>query len=178
MQLCSVGNLSSEERQAQFEQWKDYYKTAVGALHIWSWRMTPVFGITLLVMGCIIITYLVGIVFLYTTISSEPDLNDSVRMDMFLKLGSAEIGVTVTFTIALLVVTGAIAMVSVRYKRLHLLVATLRLPKHEIQDFEVLQRQNAAFTIFDIPITANTVTTILRLLFVQVVLVALSSAGS
>ena len=178
MQLCSVGNLSSEERQAQFEQWKDYYKTAVGALHIWSCRLTPVFGVSLLTLFSSIIYFLVRIVFLYTTISSEPDLNDSVRMDMFLKLGSAEIGVTVTFTIALLVVTGAIAMVSVRYKRLHLLVATLRLPKHEIQDFEVLQRQNAALTIFDIPITANTVTAILRLLFVQVVLVALSSAGS
>ena len=178
MQLCSVGNLSSEERQAQFEQWKDYYKTAVGALHIWSWRMTPVFGPMLLAFFSMIIGYLVTIVFLYTTISSEPDIDDSVRMEMFLELGSAEIGVTVFMTLWLLIITGAMAMVSVRYKRLHLLVATLRLPKHEIQDFEVLQRQNAALTIFDIPITANTVTAILRLLFVQVVLVALSSAGS
>ena len=173
-----MGNLSSEQRQAQFEQWKDYYKTAVGALHIWSWRVTPIIGILLLVFVGVIISSLVRTIFYYTTLNSEPDLEESKRMEYFLYFGSGGMQSTVVFTLILLIITGAIAMVSVRYKRLHLLVATLRLPKHEIQDFEIIQKQNAAVSIFDIPITANTVITILRLLFVQTVLVALTTAGS
>ena len=41
VQLMSKKNLSPEQRQAQFEQWKEYYKTTVGALHIWSKRISP-----------------------------------------------------------------------------------------------------------------------------------------
>ena len=178
VQLCSIRHLSSEQRQAQFEQWKDYYKSAVGALHVWSWRVTPVIGPFLLTIVSFIIYRLVSVIFYYTTINSEPDLADSKRMEMFLKLGSADMQQMVIGTLLLLIGTGAIAMVSIRYKRLNLLVATLRLPKHELQDFEIIQKQNAAVTIFDIPITANTVITILRLLFVQTVLVALTTAGS
>ena len=178
MQLCSIRHLSSEQRQAQFDQWKDYYKSAVGALHVWSWRVTPVIGTALLAIVSFIIWRLVSVIFYYTTINSEPDLADSQRMGMFLKLGSKDIQATVIFTLVLLIGTGAIAVVSNRYKRLNLLVATLRLPKHELQDFEIIQNQNAAVTIFDVPITANTVATILRLLFVQTALVALTTAGS
>ena len=36
----SMEHVSSEQRLAQFEQWKDYYKTAVGSLHIWSRRIS------------------------------------------------------------------------------------------------------------------------------------------
>ena len=178
VQLCSVEKVSSEERQAQFEQWKDYYKTALGALHIWSWRVSPIIFVILLTNSLFVICELVTTIFIYATINSEPDLADSKRMEMFLKLGAGNMQLTVIFTLILLICTGAIAMVSVRYKRLRLLVAILRLPKHELQDFEILQRQHAAVTIFDIPITANTVTTILHLLFVQTALVALTSAGS
>ena len=178
VQLCSIRHLSSEQRQAQFEQWKDYYKSAVGALHVWSWRVTPVIGTLLLTLVSLIINGLVDVIFKYTTINSEPDLDDSQRMGIFLHIGSGRMQITVVMTLVLLISTGAIAMVSIRYKRLNLLVATLRLPKHELQDFEIIQNQNAALTIFDIPITANTVATILRLLFVQTALVALTTAGS
>jgi hypothetical protein len=178
VQLCSVEKVSPEERQAQFDQWKDYYKTALGALHIWSWRVSPIIFVILLTNSLFVICELVTTIFIYATINSEPDLADSKRMEMFLKLGAGNMQLTVIFTLILLICTGAIAMVSVRYKRLRLLVAILLLPKHELQDFEILQRQHAAVTIFDIPITANTVTTILHLLFVQTALVALTSAGS
>ena len=176
VQLCSIGKLSSEQRQAQFEQWKDYYKTTVGALHIWSWRVTPIIGSVLLFLASTIITGLVTSIFMYTSISSEPDIPESDRTEIFLKVNSFIL--LFLATIVLLIATSAIAMVSVRYKRLHLLVATLRLPKHRLDDFEMIQKTNAAVTIFDVPITAKTVITLLRLLFIQTVLVALASAGS
>ena len=178
MQLCSVGNLSSEERQAQFEQWKDYYKTAVGALHIWSWRVTPIIGSVLLFLGSSVVTGLVYLIFYYSSISSEPDIPAYDRMAIFMKLGAYSLQHVVSFTIALLIFTIAIAMVSARYKRLYLLVATLRLPKHQLEDFETIQKTNAAVTIFDVPITVNTVIILLRLLFIQAVLVAFASASS
>jgi hypothetical protein len=69
-------------------------------------------------------------------------------------------------------------MISFRYKRLNLLVATLRLPTHQLDDFEILQKQNAAFTVYDVPITSNTVRSILYLLFIQTFVGALTVAGS
>jgi hypothetical protein len=178
VQLCSIGNFSSEQRQAQFEQWKDYYKTTVGALHIWSWRLTPIIGSVLLVVVSLISALLVFSIFLYTSINSEPDIPESDRMAIFMKVASYRLQLVVTFTILLLVVTSAMAMVSARYKRLYLLVATLRLPKHQLEDFAMIQKSNAAVTIFNVPITVKTVATLLRLLFIQTVLVALASAGS
>ena len=117
-------------------------------------------------------------IFLYTSIISEPDIPESDRMEIFRKVSSSTLQYVVLVTIVLLIITSAIAMVSVRYKRLHLLVATLRLPKHRLEDFEIIQKCNAAVTIFDVPITAKTVIALLRLLFIQTVLVALASAGS
>ena len=178
VQLCSIGNFSSEQRQAQFEQWKDYYKTTVGALHIWSWRLTPIIGSVLLVLGSVISGHLVGSIFVYTAINSEPDIPESDRMAIFMKVASYTLQLVVSFTIFLLGVISAMAMVSARYKRLYLLVATLRLPKHQLEDFAMIQKYNAAVTIFDVPITVKTVVTLLRLLFIQTVLVALASAGS
>jgi hypothetical protein len=178
VQLYSIGKLSSEQQQAQFEQWKHFYKTTVGALHIWSWRMTPIIGSLLLVLGSSLLGDLVQSIFLYTSIISEPDIPESDRMEIFRKVSSSTLQYVVLVTIVLLIITSAIAMVSVRYKRLHLLVATLRLPKHRLEDFEIIQKCNAAVTIFDVPITAKTVIALLRLLFIQTVLVALASAGS
>ena len=78
----------------------------------------------------------------------------------------------------LLVTISLMAMVYLRYKRLNLLVATLRLSTHQLDDFEILQKQNAALTICGIPITTNTVRSILYLLFIQTALVGLTVAGS
>ena len=79
----------------------------------------------------------------------------------------------------LLVLVGAMSMISIRYQRLHLLIATLGLPKHHMDDFNILQQHNAALTIFDQPITftRNTTVAILRLLFVQSVVAILAMLG-
>ena len=179
VELCSVSNLSSEQRQAQFEQWKDYYKTTVGALHIWSWRVTPIIGTILGTIGSGIVYFLVESIFNYTHIMDEPDVETKhERMAIFIRISSSRVFAVLIFTVLLFVITGAMAMVSVRYRRLHLLVATLRLPKHFLEDFQIIQKYNAALTLFDVPITVNTVATILHLLFIQTVLVALSTASS
>ena len=175
VQLCSMENLLSEQRQAKFEQWKDYYKTA---LHIWSRRVTPVSVSILLTLGIFIIHLLVSSIFSYTAIISEPDIPESKRMQIFLKSNSGVTAYVIMFTITLFITFSLMAMISVRYKRLNLLVATLRLPTHQLDDFEILQKQNAALTICGIPITTNTVRSILYLLFIQTALVGLTVAGS
>jgi len=179
VQLCSTENLSSEQRQAKFEQWKDYYKTAVGALHIWSKRATPIIiNAPTAVLGIGIIQSLVGSIFIYTAIISEPDIPESKRMQIFRKVNSFYTTFVIMLSIALLVTISLMAMISLRYKRLNLLVATLRLSTHQLDDFEILQKQNAALTICGIPITTNTVRSILYLLFIQTALVGLIVAGS
>jgi len=37
-------SLSAEVRSQRFKVWMEFYKTSVGALHVWSWRMTPLFA--------------------------------------------------------------------------------------------------------------------------------------
>ena len=69
------------------------------------------------------------------------------------------------------------ALVSSKYKRLRVLVATLRLPEHRLEDFSILQDHNACVTVLDMPITAATAAAVFQLAFVQVVLLALSAAS-
>ena len=125
-----------------------------------------------------IVYNLAVIIFMYTAVSTDVGIEESRRFDRFIKIASIVAGQLLSFTVGLLIVVGAMALVSIRYTRLRLLVATLRLPKHQLDDFEILQQQNAALTIFDYPITTKTVISILRLLFVQTALAALSMTGS
>jgi len=71
----------------------------------------------------------------------------------------------------------AMAWPSIKYKRLALLVATLRLPKHRLEDFAILQTQNAAMQIFDIPITVDLILLIGKLFFYQSLVFAFAIAG-
>ena len=178
VQLCSMETLLPEQQQAQFEQWKHYYKTAVGALHIWSRRVSPLSSSLLLWLIVNIILYLVQSIFQYTHVMSEPDIPESKRMEIFLKMSDFQISFLFLVTFLFLFGTSMAAMVSFRYKRLNLLVATLCLPTHQLDDFEILQKQNAAFTVYDIPIISNTVMSIMYLLFIQTFVVALTMAGS
>ena len=66
---------------------------------------------------------------------------------------------------------------SIKYKRLALLVATLRLPKHRLEDFSILQTQNAAMQIFDIPINVDLILLIGKLFFYQGLVFAFAIAG-
>jgi hypothetical protein len=178
--LCSLGKSTSEERQAHFEQWKQYYKTAVGALHIWSWRLTPILGSILMSLGSRVVLYLVELIYLYSHIMNEPEILKRERMSLFQKVGASGVQRGLLYTLLLLILVSAIAMISIRYRRLHLLIATIRLPKHRLEDFQIIQSQNAAMQIFDFPVTAKTVISLLQLLFVQTVLftAAYASAGS
>ena len=185
VQFCSEnsigrhGKISPEERQAQFEQWKVYYKTTVGALHIWSWRTTPLFGCILLTLVSRIVMHLVDSVYLYSYMMYEPDIEESKRFTVFGWVSRRGLSQTLVFTVILLVVVCAAAMISVRYNRLRLLVATLQLPAfmYPLEDFSILQNKNAAMQIFDMPITVSTAKTIFQLLFIQTVLMALASTS-
>ena len=42
VKMCTKCTSHKEELE-RFEEWKEFYKTSVGALHVWSWRMTPTF---------------------------------------------------------------------------------------------------------------------------------------
>ena len=170
---------SHQEELERFEKWKEFYKTSVGALHVWSWRMTPLFGGLIVWFGIGIVSFICRLLFMYTTIMSEPDINDSERIEVFQNSSEVQFQMVslIAFTTMLLVLVGAMSMISIRYQRLHLLIATLGLPQHHMDDFNILQQHNAALTIFDQPITVNTTVSILRLLFVQSVVAILAMLG-
>lgn len=163
---------SVNECQARFDVWKEYYKTTVGALHVWSWRATPVMGSIVAYLGLEVIMMIMQSIAIYSTVASEADVVNSSKVfqDIFWSVGV--FGMIMMFFFLMLI--SAMSLVYVRYQRLYVLVATLRLPAHRLEDFSVLQKNHAALTIFDVPITTKTALHILQLLFVQAVLLALS----
>ena len=178
VEMCQTSH-SDASKLERFKEWKEFYKTSVGALHVWSWRMTPLTAPTLIWIGMSILHSIVKLLFMYTTTMSEPDIIQSERMTMFQNSSvvRSQMTVLLAVTIGLLTITGAMSLISVRYQRLHILVATLGLPQHHLDDFNVLQKHNAALTINDIPITVRTTVSILKLLFVQSIIVVLSVVG-
>ena len=178
VEMCKE-ELQEKEKLMRFEEWKEFYKTSVGALHVWSWRMTPIFGSVVAFLGVSIIRSLSFVLFLYTSIMSEPDIIESERFMVFQNSKRVRLNMFSLFfsTAMLLGLVGFMSMVSVRYQRLHILIATLGLPQHHLDDFNILQEHNAALTIFDIPIKVTTTIAILKLLLVQSVIAILAMLG-
>ena len=98
-----------------FNMWKEYYKANVGALHVWSWRVTPITGSMTVVFLCGITRFVVELVFLYTTVMGEPDIPQKERFKVFRSAASAHVVLLIGFTILLLVFTAAMGMVHVRF---------------------------------------------------------------
>ena len=176
---CVTNSADEKSRFAHFGKWKEAYKTSIGALHIWSWRTTPIFGGGLLYICSRISLGVVLALNQYMITSSEPDIPEEDRITEFLQIGKRQIAEIFTLTIFLLLIAACIAQVATRYKRLHLLIATV-LPWHDLDvddDFRVLQLQNAALTIYDIPITMDTTVAVLKLLFIESAVGAVSVLG-
>ena len=162
--------------QGSYERWMELYKTCIGGLHIWSWRVTPVLGCMMISNIALVMNAIVTAVFLYSSLFAEPDLVGSTIND-FQKVSPNLIQRATTAALVLVGATLGIAMVSIRYRRLHVLVATLRVPRHRLDDFTVLQEYAACVTIFDQPINTETFVAAYRLVFAQILLVALSTVG-
>ena len=96
---------------------------------------------------------------------------------MFFNLCAAEFVETLIFTAMLLMATSAMAVIEVRYRRLTLLAATLRIPGLELQEFEILQKHNASLTIYDVPVKSTSAIFLVKVLFVQVIAFALTYAS-
>ena len=146
---------------------------------MWSWRTTPA-TISLLIFFLFHIAYqITTLAFRYVAIMAEPDLEGTDRVDAFWDVQASVHPMfdVVLFTTLFLAFTASMAMVSSRYKRLHLLVASLTLSKHPVDDLSILLRQNAAITVYDFPITTQSLVGLYQLLFLQVVALSLSMAG-
>jgi hypothetical protein len=159
--------LSAETRDQKRKDWEEYYKTSVGALHVWSCRMAPLFGGVLLFLCVWVVENVAGLISLYTTTMAETDIIESDRFKVFLALEGTkqEMQELTVTTVVLLALVGAISTVSMRYQRLHHLIETLGV--------EFNSSSNAAVTIFNVPITTETTVAVLQLLFVESAVLAL-----
>ena len=160
---------SIQEFRERIKQWKELYKTSVGALHVWSWRMTPIMGGSLLLLIWSISEYCINIIAVYISIMTEIDIPEPDRFDYFIEYehtSSMYIQLS-SISFILLLFISAIAKVSIQYKKLNLLIATARLPEHHLDDFMILQQGKAALTIFDFPITAETTITFFKVFLIQ-----------
>jgi len=101
----------------QFEHWKRFYKTSVGALHIWSWRTTPIIGCFFALMMLAMVNGIITIIFLYMTIHSMAGMSEYDKSTAFHQIGNQPMQRIVMVTIFLLGLTVGVAMVAIRYKR-------------------------------------------------------------
>ena len=163
----------------QFGEWMEIYKTVIGALHIWSWRSTWCIGGVLVWFLFGIMRQIVDVVFLYSTFMDPTivKLSEVERFGFFIKTATNEFQTAIGLSILSAVILFLLAMISVRYKRLRVLVATVRLEdKCRLDDFEILQSDHAAYTLFDVPITTRIVATVVNLVVLQVGLLAFAAA--
>ena len=157
----------------------EIYKTVIGALHIWSWRSTWCIGGVLVWFLFGIMRQIVDVVFLYSTFMDPTivKLSEVERFGFFIKTATNEFQTAIGLSILSAVILFLLAMISVRYKRLRVLVATVRLEdKCRLDDFEILQSDHAAYTLFDVPITMRIVATVVNLVVLQVGLLAFAAA--
>ena len=163
---------STPKFRERFKEWKELYKTSVGALHVWSWRMTPILGSMLLLIFSELLLRLVYLIAMYTAVMSEIDIPEPDRYEfLFLQVQSSFLEV-LSVSLMLLIFIYALAKASSQYKKLDLLVATAKLPEHHLDDFKLLQKRKAAVTIFDFPITAETTATFLKIFLIKVSVLA------
>ena len=162
-------------QQIKFEEWKELYKTTVGALHVWSWRMTPLIASIIFMEAVFSIQSLVSSIFIYAAVEKQRDFIDVEKV--LTELLSPSFSWAVVWVTVFMLSLFLIALVSVRYVRLSLLVATSpHLKRLHLDDFELIQKYNAAFTLCDVPIRTSGVVFALKIIFVQVVIFSLAVA--
>ena len=176
-----IDEIIQPRRTQQFREWMEIYKTTVGALHIWSWRSTWMVGGLLSFFSISIMADIVDVVFLYSTFMDptlKTMLSESEKFNFFYRAATNEMTAIMIHTVLVTGIMGFLAMVSVRYKRLRVLVATTMLNQCQLDDFEILHSDHAAYTLFDTPITTRSVVLALKFIGLQVGLLALSATAA
>ena len=165
------------QTQEDFFKWKKWYKTIVGALHVWSWRMSP--GVLVMLMFSVfnVLIHMTRLVQIYFHTAGVTKECASKSLAIFVQplIGSAT-GVAVAL--------GGLALISSRYKRINVLIATMQFKDGHakgfgnqmvLADLELLQQHHASFTLFDYPIDVPTWLFAVRLLFVTTLVALIAS---
>ena len=124
----------------------------------------------------LIVSCLVQLIFVYTTFASEPLIEDEQRIGMFTSTAGPLLTEMFFYSFLLIGLLLFMAMISIRYERLKLLVATIVMPETTLNALNIIHQCNAAYTLVDKPITSRTVIAALKLLFVQVALLVFTAA--
>ena len=118
-------NVDSNDDQCSlaFDHWMEkYYKTKVGALHVWSWRITPMISSVLLMQVIFALKTVITAVFIYATVMREESVPHLEKTNIVMRLVLPDFSWAVMWLLTLLLTLLLIASVSTRYKRLSLLV--------------------------------------------------------
>ena len=123
----SLGKVRTTE---QFEEWRGWFKAGVGALHIWSWRVSPLIaGVTVFEIFSVI-TAMINLLSVYFTVANhKADLkaldNEYANFQSrTLRKNVSEFFVSGSLLVAQLLV---LSLIGTRYKRILVLTATLQL---------------------------------------------------
>ena len=99
------------------------------------------------------------------------------RPGLFLDSASNELRDIFLNSVFLAVLLVLLALISSRYKRLRVFLATVR-QDVRLDTFEILHEHHAAYTLYDIPITFKTVAAVVHLIVVEVLLLALAASST
>lgn len=126
MQVRNCTLLSQDLAQCRTHQdylrWREWYKTVVGALHIWSWRVSPLVTASVTFFAVYSLSMLAQAVLVYIDIVQMREEERWLIPSVTLLLGQFA-----NALVWLLVLLFGLALIGGRYRRLGVLLATLQL---------------------------------------------------
>lgn len=126
MQVRNCTLLSQDLAQCKTHQdylrWREWYKTVVGALHIWSWRVSPLVTVSAFFFALYSLSMLAQAVLVYIDIVQMREEETWLVASVTLPLGQFA-----NALVWLLILLFGLALIGGRYRRLGVLLATLQL---------------------------------------------------
>ena len=176
-----LGNMLREVKSEEgFERWAETLKVTIGALHNYSWAISPIVLCGIVVSTIEIAVGVLRLAYIYMGLQAMNVTASLMLTDPFTI--NAVVSALLKWPAILCGSLFGFAFISARYRRLRLLMATLEIGKRgQSRVFmlaDVLLEQNGAFTLFDYPLRPGVVISGLWVFAVQLVVAALALAAS
>ncbi len=176
-----LGNMLREVKTEEgFERWAETLKVTIGALHNYSWAISPIVLCGIAFSTVEISVGVVRLAYIYIGVQATGMPASAMLSDPFTI--NAMVSALLQWPATLCASLFGFAFISARYRRLRLLMATLEIGKRgQSRVFmlaDVLLEQNGAFTLFDYPLRPAVVISGLWVFAVQLVVAALALAAA
>ena len=170
----------------EYHRWKEtLYKPTIGLLHLWSRKLSPMVFMLLLINIFMLLwnAHLFAILFVQLQQQELPPDQQEINIRDYMPTARAymaQLLIIILLLMALLLIfLGGLAMVSVHYGGLSVLLASLQLPETErfrMDDVQILQEKRGAFLLCGFPLTVSGGLKVFQFVFVSGLIAVVGAA--